>query len=227
MSDPLRLVIFDVDGTLVDSQGAIVAAMGAAFVAAGLPVPARGDILSTVGLSLDRTILRLAPTASPAMQARLVDSYKQAYHAHRVAHGAAAGSPLFPGARDMIARLATRTDLVLGIATGKSRRGLSALLEAHDLERAFVTKQNADDHPSKPHPSMILAAMAEIGAEARDTIMIGDTSYDMEMARAARIPAIGVSWGYHGVQQLQLADHIVHTFDDLTCAMDSIWKVTT
>ncbi|WP_424985966.1 HAD-IA family hydrolase [Microbulbifer sp. S227A] len=227
MSDPLRLAIFDVDGTLVDSQGAIVAAMTVAFDDLGLPVPARGDILSTVGLSLDRTIARLAPAQPPASQARLVDGYKQAYRAHRIAHGAAAESPLYPGAAEMLGQLAARTDLVLGIATGKSQRGLAALLEAHDLERVFVTRQNADFHPSKPHPSMILAAMAEVGADRGDVIMIGDTSFDMEMARAARIPAIGVSWGYHGVQQLQLADRIVHGFDEIPGAMDQIWNTTT
>lgn len=226
MTDPLRLVIFDVDGTLVDSQGVIVAAMIAAFEATGLNPPDRTETLSIVGLSLDHAIARLAPDQAGETQARLVNGYKEAYHAHRLAKGAAEESPLYPGARALIARLSEHPDLLLGIATGKSQRGLTALLEAHDLERVFVTKQNADFHPSKPHPSMILTAMAEAGVGPAQTVMIGDTSYDMEMARAAGVPGIGVSWGYHGVPQLQLADRVIDAFDDLPGALDSIWNVS-
>lgn len=226
MSDPLRLVIFDVDGTLVDSQRAIVAAMTAAFEALGLSVPEQNDTLSIVGLSLDHAIARLAPEQAVETQGRLVNGYKEAYHAHRLAKGAAEESPLYPGARELIGQLSERADLLLGIATGKSQRGLTALLEAHDLTQVFVTKQNADFHPSKPHPSMITTAMAEAGVEPAYTVMIGDTSYDMEMARAAKVPGIGVSWGYHAVSQLQLADRVIDAFDDLPGALDSIWKVS-
>lgn len=226
MSDPLRLVIFDVDGTLVDSQGAIVAAMTASFDAIGLKVPDRHKTLSIVGLSLDHAIARLAPEQSANTQARLVNGYKEAYSAHRRANGSAAQSPLYPGARDLIMLLSERPDLLLGIATGKSQRGLTALLEAHDLEQVFVTKQNADFHPSKPHPSMIISAMAEAGVGNTQTVMIGDTGFDMEMARAAKVPGIGVSWGYHDVPQLQTADQIIGTFHDLPGALDSIWRVS-
>ncbi|MDU9005901.1 HAD-IA family hydrolase [Sedimentitalea todarodis] len=226
MTDPMRLVIFDVDGTLVDSQGAIVAAMTASFEAIGLGVPERSETLSIVGLSLDHAIARLAPEQTAQTQARLVNGYKEAYHAHRLANGAAEESPLYPGAREMIAQLSKRPDLLLGIATGKSQRGLTALLDAHDLLRVFVTRQNADFHPSKPHPSMITTAMAKAGVGPAQTVMIGDTSYDMEMARAAKVPGIAVSWGYHGVPQLQLADLVVDAFDELPGALDSIWKVS-
>ncbi|MEO9781143.1 MAG: HAD-IA family hydrolase [Sedimentitalea sp.] len=227
MTDPLRLVIFDVDGTLVDSQGAIVAATTAAFQALGLEVPERNKMLSIVGLSLDHAIARLAPHQAVQTQARLVNGYKEAFHAYRLAKGAAAESPLYPGARELIAQLAESPDILLGIATGKSQRGLTALLEAHDLERVFVTKQNADFHPSKPNPSMITTAMAEAGVGPAQTIMIGDTSFDMEMAHAAKVPGIGVSWGYHGVSELHLADRIVDRFGELPDALDMIWKVPT
>ncbi len=226
MSDPLRLVIFDIDGTLVDSQRAIVAAMSATFQAVGLPGPQRSEILSIVGLSLDHAIARLAPDQAAATQARLVDGYKDAYHAHRMANGAAEDSPLYPGARALIAQLAQRPDLVLGIATGKSQRGLTALLDAHDLGRLFVTRQTADFHPSKPNPSMLNTAMAEAGVGPAETVMIGDTSYDMDMARAAKVAGIGVSWGYHGVSQLHAADQIIDAFDDLPNALDNVWKVS-
>lgn len=220
----LRLAIFDVDGTLVDSQAAIVGAMEAAFAALGLPAPSRGAILSIVGLSLDHAMLRLVPEAGADTRARLVDGYKQAYQAERLAQGAA-HSPLFPGAREMLEQLDAQPDTLLAVATGKSRRGLDALIEAHGLERFFVSRQVADDHPSKPHPSMILAALADAGVETPAAVMIGDTSFDMEMARAAGVAGLGVGWGYHPVAALEpVARRVVQRFDDLPPALDALWR---
>lgn len=227
MSAAVRLVIFDVDGTLVDSQGAIVAAMTAAFQAVGLPVPARTAILSIVGLSLDHAMFRLAPDLPEQRRARLVQGYRDAYHAQRIATGAAEGSPLFPGAGEMLARLSAEDGMLLGIATGKSQRGLEALLEAHALTGLFVTRQVADHHPSKPHPSMILTAMEEAGVGVAQTVMIGDTSFDMEMARAAQVLGIGVGWGYHDAARLAAAERIIDGFDALPGALADIWKVAT
>lgn len=219
----LRLVLFDVDGTLVDSQASIVAAMTASFEAQDLPVPARAAILSIVGLSLDHALLRLAPEQPAATRVRLVEGYKEAYHAHRLAQGAA-HSPLYPGALEVLQRLHAEPEVLLGVATGKSRRGLDALLEAHGLAPYFVTRQVADDHPSKPHPSMIDTARAETGVAAAATVMIGDTSYDMDMARAAGVAGVGVGWGYHAPEALQGARAVVHRFDDLPPAIEQIWK---
>ncbi len=224
MSGPMRLVIFDVDGTLVDSQGAILGAMAAAFADQGLAAPERAAVLSIVGLSLDRAMARLAPDPDPDRQAALIEGYKQAYHAQRLAAGAAQGAPLYPGALQTLRRLQARPDLLLGVATGKSRRGLRALLAAHGLERMFATIQVADHHPSKPHPSMILTAMAETGVAPEDTVMIGDTSYDMEMARAAGVAGIGVSWGYHARPELRAARMVIDGFDALPAGLDDIWK---
>ncbi|MCE8523287.1 HAD-IA family hydrolase [Ruegeria pomeroyi] len=222
MIQPLHLILFDVDGTLVDSQAAIVGSMTAAFDALSLPVPARADILSIVGLSLPQAMARLAPGQSETTQARLVEAYKQSYHATRLALGEA-NSPLYPGAREMLEQLHAVPHYLLGVATGKSKRGLDALIEAHGLERVFVTRQVADHHPSKPHPSMIETALAETGTAPGRAVMIGDTSYDMEMAAAAGVAGIGVSWGYHPPHALDRASCIIDDFTQLPPALTQIW----
>lgn len=217
----MRLVIFDVDGTLVDSQGDIVASMTSAFDDVGLAVPTRSQILGIVGLSLDVAMGRLAPGADTA---RMVRSYKSAYAALRAANGAAS-SPLYPGARAALDHLAGLDDVVMGVATGKSKRGLDSLIEAHGLAGMFATRQVADFHPSKPHPSMIMAALEETGANARCAVMVGDTSFDMDMAANAGIASIGVTWGYHPRSALCAARHLVHDFNDLSAALDTVLEV--
>lgn len=221
MSD-LRLVIFDVDGTLVDSQGDIVGSMSRAFAALGKPAPARENVLSIVGLSLDVAMQRLAPEASLGEQIDLVDAYKQAYQDLRAAKGSVESSPLYPGARQVLDALRAQSYTLLGVATGKSRRGLDSLIAGHALEGFFVTEQVADHHPSKPHPSMIEAAMAETGVDAAQTAMIGDTSFDMSMARAAGVRGIGVSWGYHGREKLADAEIIIDRFEELLPVLDQM-----
>ena len=222
MIKPLRLIIFDVDGTLVDSQASIVGAMTAAFEALSVPVPSRRAILSIVGLSLPQAMARLVPEQSDQIQAQLVQGYKDFYRDQRLALGAA-HSPLYPGAREILDRLHDVPEFLLGIATGKSLRGLDGLIEAHGLERYFVTKQVADFHPSKPHPSMIEAALREAGVDASGAVMIGDTSFDMEMAANAGVTGIGVSWGYHDTSALQHAAQIIDTFDALPETLAQIW----
>ncbi|WP_323767146.1 HAD-IA family hydrolase [Antarctobacter sp.] len=204
----LRLVIFDVDGTLVDSQGDILGAMSAAFASEGLNRPAREEILAIVGLSLPQAFSALAPEMGPVQRTRLVETYKEAYADLRMKGGPEA-SPLYPGIPALLDTLSARDDVLLGIATGKSRRGLTALLESHGLTQRFVTRQCADDNPSKPHPAMLFTAIDEAGVEAEHAVMIGDTSYDMEMARAAGIARIGVTWGYHPREALADAQQIV------------------
>ena len=224
MGNGLRLVIFDVDGTLVDSQADILGAMSAAFDAVELTMPSRKDVLSTVGLSLDVAMERLAPEAPAAVHRDLVEAYKNAYVQLRAKTGAAQSSPLYPGARDVLEHLQSEQDVLLGVATGKSRRGLDKLIEAHALDHVFTTQQVADHHPSKPHPSMILQAMEETGVAPEDAIMIGDTSYDMQMAQAAGICGIGVSWGYHSRSALQEATHILDSFDALPDLLSNLWS---
>ncbi len=213
-----RLVIFDVDGTLVDSQADIIAAMAAAFASENLTPPSRTDILSIVGLSLPQAFARLLPDTDAVLQNRLSDAYKQAYGDNRADHGIK-GSPLFPGARAALDHLAGQKGTILAVATGKSKRGLDGLIAAHGLDGMFHSLQVADHHPSKPHPSMILAALAQARIPANRAVMVGDTTYDMDMGRAAGVGTIGVSWGYHRIDTLN-ADHIIHDFTDLPAAVD-------
>lgn len=223
MSAPLSLVIFDVDGTLVDSQEVIVASMLAAFDGLGRKAPLRGAILDIVGLSLPIAMGRLAPGARAAEIEALCEGYKAAFIAAR-ARGEAE-VPLFTGAMAAIEALHAQPETLLGVATGKSRRGLEATLKTHDLGRLFVTSQTADDHPSKPHPAMIQACLAETGVDPARAVIVGDTSYDIDMGRAAGIRTIGVSWGYHSAQSLVAAgaDLVIEEFGALIGAVDGLW----
>lgn len=222
---PLRLVIFDVDGTLVDSQGDIVAAMSAAFDAVGVPLPHRSEVLGIVGLSLDVAMATLAPALAGADHERMAGAYKSAYMDLRATAGVAQSSPLYPGALHVLHALRERDEVLLGIATGKSRRGLDKLIEGHGLQGMFQTLQCADFHPSKPHPSMLLAALSETGVTADQAVMVGDTSFDMDMAHAAGIAGVGVGWGYHERQRLTRAGTVIDGFDALPGALDLIWGV--
>ncbi|SLN46514.1 Phosphoglycolate phosphatase [Roseovarius litorisediminis] len=226
MTRALRLIIFDVDGTLVDSQNDILGAMTHAFERAGQPVPTRDETLGIVGLSLDVAIPRLAPLLDVSLHAQIVAWYKEAYMDLRAKTGVAESSPLYPHALATLRALHAVPENILGVATGKSRRGLDKLLDGHGLRHMFATQQVADHHPSKPHPSMLRAALSETGIDARDAVMIGDTSFDMEMARAAGIPAIGVSWGYHAADVLSAATQIIDDFRQLPACLESLWEIS-
>ncbi|WBU57632.1 HAD-IA family hydrolase [Paracoccus sediminicola] len=195
----MKLVVFDVDGTLVDSQALIVGAMEMAFLGAGLEPLDRSRVLSIVGLSLPVAVERLAPDAPASQQEAIVEGYRDAFRTRRIRSEA----PLYDGALPCLDRLAARDDLLLGVATGKSRRGLDAMLKHHDLGGHFVTLQTADTHPSKPHPQMLLTACAEAGVEPGAALMIGDTEFDIAMAQQAGCAAIGVGWGYHPAATLR------------------------
>lgn len=195
----LRLAVFDCDGTLVDSQNAIVAAMAYACERCGVPAPAAEAVRRVVGLPLREAIARVTPDCDDAEHDRLTEQYRAAFTDIRRA--GADFEPLYPGARQAIESL-SEAGFLLGIATGKSRRGLLGTLDRHGLGASFVTLKTADDGPGKPNPDILLAAMAECGVVPADTVMIGDTSYDMQMARAAGASALGVAWGYHAPADL-------------------------
>jgi phosphoglycolate phosphatase len=219
----LKLVIFDCDGTLVDSQHLILAAMGAAYAAHGIPIPERARMLSMVGLSLTETFTVLGAGEKQFPIASLAEHYRDAFHALR--EGGAPIEPLYPGAAEAIAALARRDDVVLGIATGKSQRGVRLVLGHHGMLDHFITIKTADDAPSKPDPGMVTAAMREAGVAAADTVVVGDTAYDIAMARAAGAAAIGVTWGYHTRESLAEAGAavVIDDFAALVPALDSLW----
>lgn len=218
MSD--RLIIFDVDGTLVDSQAHILAAMTQAFRAIDLPPPPRAAVLAIVGLSLPVAVAQLAPLLPTSAHAQLVAGYKAAFTSLR----AETLSPLYPGASETLALLSQTPGVVLGIATGKSRRGMDHIMAAHGWADRFATVQVSDDHPSKPHPSMIHACLQATGISAANTVMVGDTTYDMDMARAAGVQAVGVAWGYHPADQL--GPRVIVDFAALPQAIAEIWEGT-
>lgn len=196
----IRLAVFDCDGTLVDSAATICAAMEMAFDRVGVAWPGPEATRRIVGLSLPEAFAQIAPGADDALRAALAEHYKAAFGTLR-AQGRAE-EPLYPGVIDALAELEARGWL-LGVATGKSDRGLDLCLRGHGLHARFVTLQTADRHPSKPHPSMLHEAAREAGAD--HVAMIGDTVFDIGMAVAAGADALGVAWGYHAPAELAAA----------------------
>ncbi|QUL36632.1 HAD-IA family hydrolase [Erythrobacter sp. JK5] len=197
-----RLAVFDCDGTLVDGQADICDTMVQAFERAKIPAPDRNDVRRIVGLSLPVAIRKLAPDLTDNDARNVVEFYKSGYFARRqegVLH-----EPLYDGIADLLGAL-HGSGWQLAVATGKSDRGLEAVLAAHGLTDLFVSLQTADRHPSKPHPAMLEAALFEAGATPDEAVMIGDTTFDIDMARAANVRAVGVAWGYHEPGELTLA----------------------
>ena len=198
-----------------------MAAMTLAFGASKFAMPDRKAVLSIVGLSLNEAFATLCPSASEMSRTHLVQAYKDAFNEIRGPDGKAELSPLFPGALDALDILRGQDHTLLAVATGKSRRGLDKMLERHGLSGVFQSEQVADHHPSKPNPSMILAALDETGVAPARAVMLGDTTYDMDMASAAGIKRIGVTWGYHAPEQLG-ADAKIETFAALSGAVDQL-----
>lgn len=217
----IRLAVFDCDGTLVDSQHSIIAAMRVSFAAHGVPEPAAADVRRLVGLPLLEAIRRLLPDAPKASHELLTGAYKQAFFDLRLA--GEVSEPLYPGAVKALDALED-AGWMLAIATGKARRGLVATLGAHGILNRFISQQTGDLARGKPHPDMLLNAMSDTGAAAAQTVMIGDTSFDMEMAANAKILGVGVSWGYHGRDALDDAGAgaIVDDFGELPAALEQL-----
>jgi phosphoglycolate phosphatase len=215
----MRLIIFDVDGTLVDSQNFIVEAQKRAFLSLGMQSATRERALSIVGLSLDEAFTQLMDGDASKAPA-LSNAYRQAWQVMR--HEPGYEDALYEGAKQAVEHLARQPDTMLGIATGKSVRGVQHLFDQCGWHDLFVTVQTSDHNPSKPAPDMILRALEETGVDPAATVMIGDTSFDMAMARSAGVNAIGVSWGYHPHEDLRAAGAkiIVDSFADLLHQLD-------
>lgn len=198
----VKLAIFDCDGTLVDSGATIFAALKTSFEAHGRVVPPAREARRVVGLSLFEAMEMLVPGTPADELSSMAETYRQAFQGMRAA--GEVEEPLFEGISELIEAMAS-DGWLLAVATGKSDRGLRHCLAAHGFGERFVSLQTADRHPSKPHPAMARAAMAEAGALPSQTVMIGDTGWDMGCARGAGIGAIGVGWGYHDDNELLAA----------------------
>ena len=194
-----RVAIFDCDGTLVDSGATIFAVVEETFAEHGLVAPPPRDCRRVIGLSLTEAMQALLPAANSDEHHRLTETYKRRFAEARVA--GRVEEPLFDGIAELLDRL-TADGWLLAVATGKSDRGLDHCLARHGLAGRFISLQTADRHPSKPHPSMTFQAMADANAVPETTVVIGDTSFDMSMARAAGATGIGAGWGYHDADEL-------------------------
>ncbi|PKP89557.1 MAG: haloacid dehalogenase [Alphaproteobacteria bacterium HGW-Alphaproteobacteria-16] len=194
-----RLAVFDCDGTLVDGQADVCWAMERAFTRAGLPAPDSQLVRRIVGLSLPVAVRELAPDLADDQARAVTEYYRSSYRARR--EEGLLDEPLYDGMAELLANL-QGAGWSLAVATGKSDRGLNACLKTHGIADLFVSLQTADRHPSKPHPAMLEAALFEAGAAPHQAVMIGDTSFDMAMARGAGVRAVGVAWGYHAPHEL-------------------------
>ena len=209
------LAIFDVDGTLVDSRKIISLSMDAAFEKEGLPAPGYAVTRTIVGLSLEVAIDRIAPRDVDAeVVARMTEHYKNAFIEFR--KNPETQAPLYDGVSSLLERL--RADgWEIGIATGKSRKGLDAVIKRMKWGALIDAHYCADDGPGKPHPFMVDANLKALSRRPEEAVVIGDTSFDMLMAQAASVATIGVDWGFHTREELEQvpADVVVSTMDDL------------
>ncbi len=217
-----RLAIFDVDGTLIDSQHIIVAAMQTAFTEYRLPVPAAEQVRRIIGLELVEAVERLLPDADRTRHEVLAAAYKEAFFSLHVRPDLDA--PMYAGIKETLQTLGA-SGWTLAIATGKSRRGMERALDRHELRGTFVSVQTVDDNPGKPDPAMLYRALSDASIEAASAVMIGDTSYDMIMAGKAGIRGLGVTWGYHAHDELIAAGAaaLVHAPRDIPDALDRLF----
>ncbi len=216
----MKAAVFDVDGTLVDSRAILKQASDAAFTALGLTPPPYDELRQIVGLSLAEGLALLAPDHAPQVLEQLVAYYKSSFGDLHSQPGFV--EPLYEGAAELLGRL-KREGWKIGMATGKSRRGVDMIVAMHRWADLFDSTHCADDGPGKPHPAMLIEAMAALGVSPACTVMIGDTAHDIRMAKAAGVRAVGVTWGFHTRDEIEAAaaDVVVDTFADLTAELDA------
>jgi len=218
----MPLVIFDMDGTLIDSVALIVETVTDAFEAIQEPPPTETAIRAISGITAREAMGMLSPAASPERIEEILASYRSHYQLK----AGVGREPLFAGALEALDRLQQRPDTILAVATGKGYRGAVTLLERHSILERFHSVQTPDHNRGKPDPQMIETAMEKAGASRAETVMIGDTVHDMHMAKAAGVGAIGVAWGYHTVFDLNAAgaDVVLEDFSQLDKAVDELTR---
>lgn len=199
----MKLILFDVDGTLIDSQAIIHETMRLTFERFDYTAPDIETTRTIIGLTLDRAIAHLLGRDIDGEISEMVREYKSIYM--QIAPREDMQSVAFSGIPNLIEELASRPEYLLGVVTGKSRSGVQKLFSTNGFGSHFVISRCADDCPSKPHPAMVLECCKELGVLPKDTLVIGDTSFDMEMAKNAGANSIGVNWGYHPKNKLELA----------------------
>jgi phosphoglycolate phosphatase len=193
---PYRLLVFDWDGTLADSEQRIVAAALCAIETLGLPARTQQQIRAMIGLAMSEAFQSLFPEVEQDKEGRFIACYREHY-----LRSSAVPITLFPGAEATLRGLSGQR-YQLAVATGKGRRGLDRDIARHNLGALFSTTRCADEAPSKPHPQMLIDIMEKLAVSSAETLMIGDTSFDMEMARNAGVDRVGVSTGVHDRQRL-------------------------
>lgn len=216
----MRLVIFDMDGTIIDSVALITETVTAAFEALGEPAPTEAAIRAISGITARDAMKILAPEADSAKIDVIMESYRREY-------GARAGrlrEPLFDGALATLEHLRHQPETIIAVATGKGYTGAVTLLTAHGILDWFNSIETPTHNRGKPDPEMIHTAIGKAGVTVADAVMIGDTVHDMNMAKAAGVKAIGVAWGYHEVAELEAAgaDVVISSFDELEPAIDKL-----
>ncbi len=217
MASSRTLVLFDLDGTLVDGQHSIYATFAAIFPRFGYTPPTRAEVRTVIGRSLPQAIGDLLGEDAPVLP--MTEAYKQHFHAMRSDDGYT--EALYDDVDEVIRRLAGREDILLGTATGKALRGIRWMIDRNGWHGFFATLQGADTAASKPSPEMVLNACRETGVEPADVVVFGDSIYDMQMAASAGAAAIGVSWGYGEPDDLLRAGarRIIHRFRDVEQAI--------
>lgn len=212
----MKLILFDCDGTLIDSAAIIHACMERAFEEGGQAIPQLNETKSVIGLSLDLAIAKLLQRPVDDEVRYLTSRYK--HHSRSLREASDIEEPFYDGILELLEELLAQDEILVGVVTGKSRRNLDKLLERNNFHGRFVTTRTADECPSKPHPAMVLECCADTGMDPKQAIVVGDAIYDMQMAVNAGARAVGVSWGYAPVDHLHQAGahHIIEKPDELS-----------
>jgi len=210
MTKNYDLIVFDWDGTVMDSTAVISGSIQAACRDVGLPVPSDETARHVIGMGLKEALQYAVPEASGDIYDQLAASYRRHFLAHD------ASIPLYPGARETIAELHGK-GITLAIATGKSRNGLDRALHSSELGSYFHASRTADETFSKPHPAMLLELMEELAVQPERTLMVGDTTHDLKMAANARVDALAMTHGAHPEEHLSMLKTVamLGNFDEL------------